>query len=46
MLWLRLGIRTTIGSRPTNDISSEFEIQWKSVMLLFITHTADHNGIF
>ena len=29
-------------TRPTHDISIEFEIQWNFVMLLFITHSADH----
>ena len=31
------------GGRPTNDISIELEIQWKFVMLLFITYLVDHN---
>ena len=33
------------GTRPTNDISIEFEIQWNFVMLLFITYSTDHNDI-
>ena len=33
------------GGRPTNDISIEFEILWKFVILLFITYLADHNKI-
>ena len=33
------------GGRPTNDISIAIEIQWKFLMLLFITYSADHNEI-
>ena len=40
-VWLRHGT----GTRPTNDISIEFEIQWKFVLLLFVTYSADHNQI-
>ena len=32
-------------TRPTNYISIEFEAQWKFVMLLFITYSADLNKI-
>ena len=28
-----------LGARPTDDISIEFEIKWKSAMLLFITYS-------
>ena len=40
-VYLSLGL----GSRPTNDISIEFKIQWKFVMLLFITYSPNHNKI-
>ena len=33
------------GASPTNDISIEFEIQWKFVMFLFITYSANKNEI-
>ena len=39
LMWLHESLQTT---RPTNDISIEFEIQWNFVMLLFITHSANH----
>ena len=32
-------------ARSTNDISIEFESQWKFLMLLFITYSADLNKI-
>ena len=32
-------------ARPTNDILIECEIQFNLVKLLFITYSADHNGI-
>ena len=32
------------GTRHTNDISIEFEIQFNFVMLLFQIHVADHNN--
>ena len=32
-------------TRPTNNISMEFQIQWNFVMLLFITYSTDHNEI-
>ena len=34
------------GTHPTNDISIEFEIQWKFVMLLFIRYSAIRNKFF
>ena len=33
---------STQGARPTIDTSIEFEIQWRFVMLSFITYLADH----
>ena len=29
-------------TRPTSDIGTEFEIQWRFTMLLFIAYSADH----
>ena len=34
------------GTRPTDDISIDFEIQLNLVMLLFITYLASHNEIW
>ena len=36
------GKKAEPGGCPAIDISIEFEIQWKFVMLLFITNSADH----
>ena len=36
------GKKAEPGGRPAIDISIEFEIQWKFVILLFITNSADH----
>ena len=33
------------GAHPSNNISIKFEIQWKFVMLLFITYKAYYNEI-
>ena len=38
-MWLQEILQRT---RPTNDISIEFVIQWNFVMLLLITHSANH----
>ena len=33
------------GAHPSNDISTELEIQWNVVKLLFIVYSIDHNEI-
>ena len=39
LMWLCKSLQSTC---PTNDITIECEIQWNFVMLLFITHSANH----
>ena len=43
--WLLQGLSGKPGARPTNNISTEFEIKWIFVMLLFIPYSVDHNEI-
>ena len=41
--WQEHAFHAAPGTHLTNDISIEFEIQWKYVKLLTIKYPADHN---